>query len=255
MAETTSERPTLLLLHAFPLNGSMWEPLRRELQAHADVLTPDLPGFGAAPGLDEESFTMEQAARHVEGLLDAHDIRRCVLGGLSMGGYIALECWRLFPERISGMILADTKATPDDEEGRRVRYAAAERIGRGEYAEYVEEQLERLLSEKARDERPELVDRVRGMMLATIPESAVAGLLGMASRRDSTELLATIDVPVALIFGERDAVTKLEEGRRMAEAIPEATLTTIAGAGHLSALENPEEFARAVTEAMMNVAR
>ncbi len=234
------------MIHAFPLNSAMWEPQRAALAEHADIITPDLPGFGEQPRLDGEEFSMELAARFIEHSLDSQNIGRCVIAGLSMGGYIALACWRLFPERITGLILADTKASADSEEAREGRYKAAERIGGGEYDSYIDETLQRLLAESTRRERPNVVEAVRTIIYSSQPESIVPPLLGMAARPDSTPILPTISVPVALIFGEHDAITTVDEGRAMEEAIPDATLTIISNAGHLANIENPEEFNSAV---------
>ena len=226
----------------------MWEPQRAALSSHAGLFTPDLPGFGREPRLDGEPFSMDLAAAYIESQLDAQGIERCVLGGLSMGGYIALACWKLFPERIAGMILADTKAAADTEETREGRYRTAEKLGRGEYEDYVEETLGKLLSEGTRKDRPDVTDAVRTIIYSSQPESIVPPLFGMAARPDSTSLLPTISVPVALIFGEHDEITKVEEGKTMEQALPDATLTVIPGAGHLSNIENPEAFNNAVIE-------
>lgn len=248
MSDRESNRPALVLIHAFPFASSMWEPQRAALTEQFDLHTPDLPGFGGQPRLDGESFSMELAARHLEGELNTRGIDRCILGGLSMGGYVAFQCWRLFPERIAGMILADTKASADSEEARKARYTAAERIGGGDYSGYVEELLGKLLSEKTRRDRPELVDHVRSLALATLPESATDALIGMALRGDSTDLLSTIDVPTLLIFGEDDAITTIEEGERMAATIPHAKLVLVKNAGHLANIEGAGEFNGAVCE-------
>ncbi len=253
MASSHDHRPTLVLIHAFPLHSGMWREQQRALADIADVVTPDLPGFHHAPGLDEESFTLERIARHLRHELEAKGIDRCIIGGLSMGGYIAFEFFRQFPEKVCGLLLADTKAAADTDEARKGRYASVEKIGHGDFDAFAEGMMEKLLAEKTRRENPELVEQVRRMMYDSPPESAVAALLGMSIRRDSTELLPTINVPTALIFGEHDAVTTVDEGKMMAEAIPDARLHIVKNAGHLSNLENPAEFNAAVTELLERV--
>lgn len=238
----------LVLLHAFPLNARMWHNQRDEFGGQRLVLTPDFPGFGAAPGLDDEAPTMDALAGYVEHMLDANGVDRCVLGGLSMGGYVALACMRTMRNRIAGLILADTKAGVDDDAGRKGRIAAMDRIGSGDYAGYIETLLHKLLAESTRRTFPEIVDTVRGIMLDTHPESASAALLAMLSRADSTALLPGFDVPTAVIVGESDAITSTDEARLMADAIPDASLTIIPNAGHLSNIENPDAFNDAVRE-------
>jgi pimeloyl-ACP methyl ester carboxylesterase len=253
MGTPADERTTLVLLHAYPLNSAQWMPQRSALHEHLRVYTPDFPGFGPQPGLDEQSMTMERAAEFVHRELEAHDIERCILGGLSMGGYVAFECWRRFPEKISGMILADTRAGADSDEGRRARFAAVERIAGGGYAEYTEELLVKLLSRHTLGTNPDVVDAVRVMMHTTLPQSAIAALLGMAERRDSTDLLGEITVPVAVVSGNDDALISVDEARTMAEAIPDAVLTVIEGAGHIANLEAPELFNNAISNLVERV--
>lgn len=243
----------LVLIHAFPMSSAMWRPQRASLGAELMLCTPDLPGFGSAPGLDEEGLTIDGMAMHVARLLDARGIDRCVLGGLSMGGYVAFACLRTMRDRIAGLLLADTRAAADDEATRKGRLAAMERIGAGDYREYCETLLHKLLAESTRRGRPEIVDEVRLIMLETHPETASAALLAMVGRADSRELLGTIDVPTAVIVGEHDAITAVDEARAMADAIPDARLYVIQGAGHLSNLENPEAFDAAARELMQRV--
>lgn len=248
MNSTHQHSLPLVLIHAFPLNGSMWKPQHDELDQDLVIVTPDLPGFGNEPGLDEEVLSMDRLALFVGQLLDARGIDRCILGGLSMGGYVALACLRSMRERIAGLVLADTRAAADDDETRKGRVGAMERIGGGGYLEYCELLLQKLLAEKTRRTRSELVSTVRRNMLEAHPESAVAALLGMLSRADARELLSTIDVPTAVIVGELDAITTVDDSRAMADAIPGATLHIIADAGHLSNLEQPEAFNAALRQ-------
>jgi pimeloyl-ACP methyl ester carboxylesterase len=224
----------------------MWQPQQNAFGDDVRVFAPDLPGFGGQARLDGETFSMKLAARFVQRELDANKIDRFILAGLSMGGYIAFECWRLFGDRIDGMILADTRATPDSQEARAGRYAAAERIGRGDFAEWAEELLGNLLSPATLRDKPDLVDVVRRIIHSSPPESAVAALLGMAQRNDSTSLLSEINVPVSVIVGEDDRIISVAESRAMASEMPNATFTSIAGAGHLSNLENHDAFNTAV---------
>lgn len=236
------QNPTLVLIHAFPLHGGMWEPQRSALSGAVDIYAPDLPGFGSAPGLDDQIFTMRLAARFVQRELESRGIRRCIIAGLSMGGYIAFECWRLFPEMIAGLLLADTRATPDTAEGRMGRFAGMDRIGAGDFSGFAEDLLTKLVAPTTRESRPELMDAIRKLIHSSTPESSVSALLGLAGRADSTPLLPTITVPTALVFGAEDVITPVADGRAMLSQIPGATLTEIAGAGHLSNLERPDEF-------------
>jgi pimeloyl-ACP methyl ester carboxylesterase len=247
------QHPTLVLIHAFPLHGGMWEPQRHALDGAIDIYAPDLPGFGTAPGLDDQIFTMRLAARFVQRELESRGISRCIIAGLSMGGYIAFECWKLFPEMIAGLLLADTRATADTAEGRMGRFAGMDRISSGDFSGFAEDLLKKLVAPSTHESRPELMDAIRKTMHSSPPESAVSALLGLAGRADSTPLLPTINVPTALVFGAEDAITPLSDGQSMLSQIPGATLTEIPGAGHLSNLERPEEFNAALRELIERV--
>ncbi|MEP7217886.1 MAG: alpha/beta hydrolase [Bacteroidota bacterium] len=237
---------TLVLLHAFPLCSVMWEPQRRAFEGTVPLYLPDLPGFGTESRLDGERFSMKLAARFIQHELDARKIDRCVLGGLSMGGYIAFECWRLFPERIAGMILADTRASSDTGEGRSKRFDSVVRIGQGDFPGFVEDTLKMLLAKETWNNHPEVVEVARILMRTTDPQSVIEAQLGLAERPDSTATLGTITVPTAVIAGRHDAIVPIDEAREMAAAIPGAGFTIIERAGHLSNLENPEDFNAAV---------
>ena len=241
----------LVLIHAFPLSSAMWHPQRDAFGQR--LVTPDMPGFGGEPGLDEEGLTMERMAMHLARLLDARGIDRCILGGVSMGGYITFACLRTIRDRIAGLVLADTRATADSETARKGREAAMERIGAGDYEAYCETLLHKLLAERTRRDNPDLVDSVRRMMRETHPETASAALLGMLARPNSSDLLSSIDVPTAVIVGEHDAITTVEEAREMSSAIRDASLHVIPDAGHLSNIENPDAFNAAVSELMSRV--
>ncbi len=250
---TTSDRH-LVLLHAYPLNRTMWTPQIEGLRDIVSVHAFNLPGFGGEPGFDGQELTMARMAEFVEEQMTANGIDHCILGGLSMGGYVAFECLRLFGTRIDGLVLADTRADADSRQIRIGRRASAERVGRGDVDGYIDDLLVTVLGPATRRDKPEIVASVREMMAVAPPTSIIAALLGMAARRDSSEILPSVAIPVSLIFGADDGITTVAEGRLMYEAFPDATLTVIEDAGHLANLEQPEEFNRAVRDLISRVA-
>jgi len=247
-------RPDLVLVHAFPLNAAMWDEQITSLSDICSVHALNLPGFGSKPEFAGDALTMIHAAEYVMLEIAKRGIDRCVLGGLSMGGYTAFECLRLFGDRIEGLILADTKATPDPREARIGRRASAERVARGDVKGYIEDLLVTVLGRTTRETRPDVVERVRGLMRAAPSRSIIAALIGMAGRRDSSDLLSSITVPTALIYGNEDGITTVEEGRMMAAAIPDATMTIIEGAGHLANIDAPDAFNDAVRALLRRIA-
>jgi len=233
----------LLLVHAFPLDASMWEPQVSSLRDRATVVAPHLPGFGGTPPAGDV-MTMDAAARRCVEALDQAGLERGVVCGLSMGGYVALELWRSARDRVAGFVFANTRAGADDEAGVERRRALAGRL-RAEGNGFLVEQPPPLLSAGASEE---LWDRVKGIIAAQPAESIAAASLGMAERPDSTPDLAGIDVPTLVITSTGDTLIPADATRPMAEAIPGASLEVLDGPGHLSNLEAPEEFNRLLEE-------
>jgi pimeloyl-ACP methyl ester carboxylesterase len=238
----------LVLLHAFPLDGRMWAPQVEALAGSYQVIVPDLRGFGAAREQAVEEAGMDLLADDVARLLDDRGVDRVILGGLSMGGYVALAFVRRHPDRLGGLLLLDTKAGADSEQAWADRRAMAERVlaeGTGFVPEVM---LPRLLGKTSLEERPELVERVAALIREQDPRAVAGAQRGMAARRDATDVLAGIGVPTLVVTGEEDTVTGPEVGRELAAAIPDARFLLVEEAGHLSSLERPE----VVNEALLD---
>ncbi|HEV3165152.1 MAG TPA: alpha/beta fold hydrolase [Isosphaeraceae bacterium] len=232
--------PVVVLLHGFPFDRGMWEAQQIALGSTYRLITPDLRGHGesAAPtGI----YTMDDMADDVVELLDALRITEpVVLGGLSMGGYVALALAVRHPKRLRGLMLLDTKATADTPEAARGREELAQKVeALGSAEPVVKAMVPKLFSQATRLNRPELIARLEERMLRT-PARGVAGALrGMAVRPDRTGELSRISVPTLVIVGSEDVITPPTEARAMAQALPNAELVEIPDAGHLAPLENP----------------
>ncbi len=231
----------LVLLHAFPLNRRMWVPQVRALNGDRRVIAPDYPGFGRSPRPCAQP-DVRLYAEGVREFLDSLHLERVALGGLSMGGYVAFACLRLFPERISALVLANTRPDPDPEEARETRRELARRVTEEGVEILPDLQMERLLSRRTIREKPEVVEDVRGMILESSPDGVVAALGAMRERPDSTDLLGEIEVPTLVVGGEEDAISSPEVMEAMAGKIPDSRYVTLPNAGHLSNLEAPEKF-------------
>lgn len=227
----------VLLVHAFPLDGRMWEPQLGALSSALPVVAPHLPGFGGtAPAGDV--MTMAAAADRCLEALDASGVDRALVCGLSMGGYVAFELWRRARERVLGLVLANTRAGADSAEGAAGRRALAERLA-AEGNGFLVGTPPPLLSADAPDD---LWARVRELIAGQPAASIAAAALGMAERADSTRDLTTIDVPTLVVTSDADTLIPPEASTPMAEQIPGASLAVIEGAGHLSSLQAPGEF-------------
>ncbi|HEX4609655.1 MAG TPA: alpha/beta fold hydrolase [Urbifossiella sp.] len=242
----TAAGPTLLLLHAFPLDREMWRPQLAALAGAARVLAVDLPGFGRSP-LPAEPWSVDTAADAVAALLDALGLTgRLVVGGLSMGGYVAMAFARRHPDRLAGLILADTRADPDDaaaKENRGKMIATARKDGA---AAVVGAMVPKLLSDATRESRPDVADGVRTLGERQTADGVAAGLAALRDRPDAGPGLDALAVPTLVLVGEHDAVTPPTLAAAIAGRVYGSELVTIPGAGHLSNLENPEAFNAAV---------
>lgn len=238
----------VVLLHGFPFDRSMWREQAEVLSPTFRVVAPDLRGLGETPLGDVAAATMDEMAEDLAALLDALNVERAVLGGLSMGGYVAFEFFRRFPQRVRALVLADTRPQADDDDGKRTREENARKVLREGMRPLVDSMLPKLLSASTRESRPDVVERVSAMMLAVRPEGAASALRGMAVRRDQTELLSRIDVPTLVIVGTEDAITPPSDAEAMAVKIEGSRLVRVEGAAHLSNVERPEEFNRALVD-------
>jgi pimeloyl-ACP methyl ester carboxylesterase len=230
----------VVLLHGFPFNRAIWSAQRSSIGSMYRVIAPDLRGHGetAAP---EGVYAMDDMAGDVIELLDALQIKEpVVLGGLSMGGYVALALMARYPERVRALMLMDTRATADSGDAARLREEQARKVeASGDTGQIAEALLPKLFSPASRQLHPERIAPVREMMVRT-PARAVAGALrGMASRPDRTAELARITVPTLVLVGADDTITTPDESRKMAASLPNARLEIIPDAGHLAPLENP----------------
>lgn len=235
--------PPLVLLHAFPLDSRMFDGVRPALAARTRLLTPDLRGFGGGPPLDPAAAPdLSVFADDVLADLDAAGIDRAVLGGVSMGGYIALNVLARHPDRVAGLVLADTRSGADDAAALDRRRGAAERADRGEIATGADAIAPLVAAGTADLIRAELA-----AIAGAVPAPTIAwGQRAMAARPDSTDVLAAATVPVLVLVGEQDAVTPPPVAREMAAAAPGADLVELVGAGHLSPAEAPADFADAL---------
>jgi len=239
-ADTGIGRP-IVLIHGYPFNRSLWNEQVAVLSSSYRVIAPDLRGFGesdAAPG----TATMNVMARDVALLMDHLEIPRAAIGGLSMGGYVALAFYKQFPSRVRALVLANTRSQGDTEEGKETRAQQAERALNEGMAGIADGMLPKLLTPETVSKRPEVVKRVRDMMLKTKPEGAAAALYGMAEREDQTQLLEKITVPALIMVGAEDAITPVADSEKMHAAIPSSRLVVIESAGHVSNFERTEQF-------------
>jgi 3-oxoadipate enol-lactonase len=233
--------PALVLIHGYPFNRSLWTEQTEALTGRYHVVTPDLRGFGESDS-SEGPATMDRMAQDVAKLMDHLGIDEAVIAGLSMGGYVALAFIKQFASRVRALVLADTRAHADTEEGKQTRFQQAEKAVAEGMAGIADGMLPKLLTPETVSKRPELVRRVRDMMLKTKPQGAASALLGMAEREDQSEFISTIRVPTMIVVGREDAITPVADSEMMKSKIAPSHLVVIENAGHVSNVEQPEAF-------------
>jgi len=242
--DTGVGRP-VVLIHGYPFNRSLWNEQVETLSNSYRVIVPDLRGFGETDA-STGTATMNRMAEDVGQLLDHLRISQAVIGGLSMGGYVALAFYKQFPSRVRALVLADTRAQADTEEAKQTRAQQAEKALSEGMAGIADAMLPKLLTPETVSKRPEVVKRVRDMMLKTKPEGAAAALLGMAEREDQTELLSRVTSPTLILVGTEDAITPVADSEKMRDCIAGSRLVVLENAGHVSNLERTEQFNEAL---------
>jgi 3-oxoadipate enol-lactonase len=236
------EGPVVLLLHGFPFDKSMWAAQLDALTgAGFRAIAPDLRGLGETRSSSEMS-TMDNMARDAAALLDELKLETAIVCGLSMGGYVAFELVHLFPSRVRGLVLAGTRAPADNEQERAGREQQVQTMLRAGLVPISIATLPKLLSERTRAEKMDVVKRVRKMITRSDPQGAAAAQRGMAARRDYTNDLPNIKAAALIIVGREDPIRPVSDAEFMHERFPDSRLEIIEDAAHMTNMEQPEKF-------------
>jgi 3-oxoadipate enol-lactonase len=234
----------VMLLHAFPLTPDMWRPQLERVPDGWRFIVPDLRTFGTR---GSSAPSMTDYAGGVSALLDALELDRAIIGGLSMGGYITFELFRRAPERFTGILLADTRAQADTPEGRQARRKLSELVRTKGPAAVADQMLPKLLSETTLRRRGHVVAQVRQLIESSDVAEIDAAIHALMTRPDSTPDLARISLPTLVLVGEEDSITPISDAELLQQQIPRSQLVILPGAAHLSNLEAPDEFSTALT--------
>lgn len=245
------EGPPIILLHGFPFNRSMWRNQMDFLSEHGyRAIAPDLRGLGENVGRTSGADTvrpvppakMDDMARDVAALMDELKIESAFICGLSMGCYVAFEFLRLFPKRVRALIVCGPRAQGPDAAEKKAREGQAQRVLAEGMGIAVDSISTTLLAKQTLDVKPEIVARVREMVLRTDRQGAAAAQIGMAMRRDYADDLATVSVPTLIFAGSEDGVRKPEDAEFVHQRIKNSRLEVLIDAGHLMNMEQAEEF-------------
>ncbi|MGQ0539879.1 MAG: alpha/beta fold hydrolase [Gemmatimonadaceae bacterium] len=237
---------TLLFVHGFPHNRSLWTPQLSAIGVRARCVAVDLRGFGESSVAPP--YSMDQYADDIAGLLDFLRIERAIVCGLSMGGYIAFALWRRHRSRVRALILADTRAGGDSEEARAKRVSMAELALKSGSSAVADAMIAGMVGKHTREHCPGIADAVHRMLAAAPVPGVVGALQAMRERMDSTATLGTITVPTLIVVGEDDVLTPVAEAEAMQGAISGSRLEVLERAGHVSNVERPAAFNHVVSE-------
>ncbi|MBX3173982.1 MAG: alpha/beta fold hydrolase [Gemmatimonadaceae bacterium] len=230
----------VLLLHGFPHDRTLWEAQLASPPSGARLVAVDLPGFGESASTVTAS--LDAWADWCADVLDALKIPKAVIGGLSMGGYLALALWRRHPSRVQALLLADTRAGADSEEGRAKRVAMQQLAARQGADAIADQMITGMVGKTTRAKRPAAVAFLDAMMRRASVAAIHDALDAMRTRPDAASTLPTISVPTLIVCGDEDALTPVKESEAMHAAIPDSQLAIIPGAGHASCVEHPAAF-------------
>jgi 3-oxoadipate enol-lactonase len=237
----------VIFLHGYPFNKSTWNQQVEALKASNRAIAIDLRVFGNSTGKNQP-LSIDLFADDVIALMDHLSIETAVLCGLSMGGYIALNAQKRYPDRFEAMILCDTQCGADSPEGKQKRYDTIDMIKAGGAEKFREGFVQKVLCEHSLTHKKEVVDALAKVVSSTSEQSLTAGLVALAERSESCSTLEEITIPTLILCGREDALTPVAQSQFMHEQIPGSILHVLEEAGHVSNLEQPDEFNLLVKE-------
>ncbi|MCW8896731.1 MAG: alpha/beta hydrolase [Flavobacteriales bacterium] len=231
----------IIFLHGYPFDKTMWYDQLDFLKFSYRLISCDIRGFGKSTD-EETSLSIDLFTDDLIQFMDKLGIDRAIICGLSMGGYIALNAIKRFPNRFKGLILCDTQCIADTPEVKAKRYKTIEVIERGGIANFTEGIIESVFHKDSIANKKELVGQVRSIVLANSEHIIKQGLVALAERTETCSILDKINIPTLIICGREDGVTPLAQSEIMNEKIKGSVLKVVDHAGHVSNLEQPHDF-------------
>ena len=245
--------PPVVLLHPFPVNHEFWLPVTKHLASRYRLIMPDLRGHGES-GLGNGPATMQKHSLDVAAVMTAAGVDRAPIMGVSIGVYAIFEFWRRFRDRVSALVLCNTKAPADAPDARANRLKAADDVLQNGTEPFFEGMLQKVLAETTRHSRPDLVEGALRMMRKMSAEDVAGVQRGMAERPDSVPTLKTMNAPVLIITGDEDTATGVPESELMKRNIAGSQMKVIAKAGHYSPWEQPDEAGKLIRQFLDSIA-
>lgn len=232
---------TVIFIHGFPFNKSMWTPQMEALPPEVRAIAIDVRGHGRST-MGHGYFSVDVFAKDLLVFIQKLQLERVVLCGVSMGGYIALRAFEIAPAQFSGLVLSDTHSQADDNATKQKRFDTIQSLLRHGKRVFSINFMENVLGERARSEQPQIAELIKQSIRRNELRSICSTLLALASRTDTTASLANIHVPVLIVRGAEDGLATRAQADILAEHIPYAIYVEIPDCGHLPNLEDPVRF-------------
>lgn len=231
----------VVFIHGFPFNSKMWTPQISAIPSKYRAVTYDVRGHGESDFGDGQ-YLIEFFVDDLIGLLDYLKIERVVLTGLSMGGYIALRTIEKHPERICGLVLSNTKSSPDNNDAKVKRARQIKIVKNSSITRFADDFLSAIFAESSFTRIPSVVEMIKDIIIKTSPLGVASTLIALAARTDTTGLLGQIKVPTLILVGEEDILTTPTDAEELHKRIPNSKLEVLPNAAHMSNLENSTLF-------------
>ena len=242
----------ILFLHGFPFDKSMWKGQLDNLKTLTRVIAIDIRGFGKS--IDNETpLSIDLFSEDLIAFMDKLNIKKATVCGLSMGGYIALNAVKRFPERFNALILSDTQCIADSTEIKENRYKTIEKIEQNGATEFNEKFIKDVFHPDSITNKIALVENLRSVVFANSKEIIIAGLTALAERVETCSSLSTISIPTLIICGKEDVVTPLEQSEFLHKHIDKSSFKIIENAGHVSNLEQPEAYNKHISDFLISL--
>jgi 3-oxoadipate enol-lactonase len=231
----------IIFLHGYPFDKTMWNNQMEFLKLSYRVISCDIRGFGKSKD-ENSSLSIDLFVDDLIELMDDIGIEKAILCGLSMGGYIALNAVKNFEERFEALVLCDTQCIADSVEVKEKRYKTIETIEVNGVAEFNEGFIKNVFHKDSLSNKKELVEQLRKVVFSNSKQIIKQGLMALAERTETCSTLDKITIPTLIICGREDIVTPLAQSEFLNQSINGSLLRVIENAGHVSNLEQPDEF-------------
>ncbi|MBL0310785.1 MAG: alpha/beta hydrolase [Bacteroidetes bacterium] len=231
----------VVFLHGFPFDKTMWHSQLEFLKSSSRVIAYDIRGFGKSRD-EKASLSIDLFVEDLIMFIDKLQIDKAIVCGLSMGGYIALNAMKRFPQRFQSLILCDTQCIADTPEAKEKRYKSISQIRDEGVTAFNEGFIKGVFYKDSLNNKKEVVEKLRRVVFSNTQKIMAEGLIALAERSETCSCLHTIAIPTLIICGREDVITPLVQSEFMNKEIKGSILKVIDNAGHVSNLEQPDDF-------------